>query len=81
VLHGGLRAGSPPEEWPSSASRSVPPFANRLYHVRPGNGTAPVRIGTKDFASHFKGAVDDLRVYDRALSAAEVVQLYNDAAP
>jgi hypothetical protein len=53
-------------------------FINSQYRINPGNGTAPVRVGTKDFASHFKGAIDNIRVYNRALSASEVVQLYGD---
>lgn len=55
------------------------PFINSRYHVDPKNGTAPIRIGTRDFKSYFKGAIDDVRIYDRALSAAEVTQLYHEA--
>ncbi len=37
----------------------------------------PVRIGTrKDAYSWFNGKIDDVRIYDRALSAEEVRQLY-----
>ncbi len=61
--------------------RDRDPFFNSPYRVTPGDGTAPVRVGTKDLASRSKGAVDDLRVHNRALSAAEVVQLHNDTAP
>jgi Concanavalin A-like lectin/glucanases superfamily len=49
--------------------------------ITPQNGTAPVRVGTRDFASYFRGAVDNLYVYNRALSAAEVGQLYRDPTP
>ena len=61
--------------------RDQDPFINSEYRINPRNGTAPVRVGTKDFASHFKGAIDNLAVYNRALSASEVVQLYNDTTP
>ena len=37
----------------------------------------PVRIGKrKDSSSYFNGSIDDVRIYDRALSAAEVALLY-----
>jgi hypothetical protein len=61
--------------------RDQDPFINSEYRISPRNGTAPVRVGTKDFASYFKGAIDNLAIYNRALSASEVVQLYNDTAP
>ncbi|WP_159719025.1 LamG domain-containing protein [Geminicoccus flavidas] len=54
------------------------PFMNSQYHINPKNGTAPVRIGTRDFKSYFRGAIDDIRIYDRPLSAAEVMQLYHE---
>jgi hypothetical protein len=57
------------------------PFINSQYHITPKDGTAPVRIGTKDFASYFKGAIDNIAIYNRALSAAEVEQLYKDTTP
>jgi hypothetical protein len=49
--------------------------------VDPRSGTAPVRVGTRDFASFFKGAIDNLHIYNRVLSAAEVQQLYQDTTP
>jgi hypothetical protein len=49
--------------------------------VEPQSGTAPVRVGTRDFASFFKGAIDNLHIYNRILSAAEVRQLYQDTTP
>jgi hypothetical protein len=61
--------------------RDQDPFINSEYHINPQNGTAPVRIGTRDFASFFKGAIDNIHIYNRALSPAEVVQLYNDVTP
>ena len=58
--------------------RDQDPFIRSPYHVRPRNGTAPIRIGTKDLASFFKGAIDNINIYNRALSAAEVIQLFAD---
>jgi len=53
--------------------------------INPQNGTAPVRVGTLDPSardtSFFKGAIDNVYVYNRALSAAEVGQLYRDPTP
>jgi hypothetical protein len=61
--------------------RDQDPFIDSDYRIRPRNGAAPVRIGTRDFASFFKGAVDNLYVYNRALSPTEVLQLYQDTTP
>jgi len=55
------------------------PIFNGDYKITPQNGTAPVRIGTRDFASYFKGAIDDLRFYNRALTSGEVLALYNES--
>ncbi|NGF57722.1 LamG domain-containing protein [Parapedobacter sp. SGR-10] len=45
------------------------------YEVIPQMGDAPLCIGTRDFASFFKGVLDDLRIYNRALTDEEVQQL------
>jgi len=49
-----------------------------------GGGNSPLYIGArKGWASHpdpfrpFKGSIDDIRIYNRALSAGEVQALYN----
>jgi hypothetical protein len=57
------------------------PFIHSEYDINPQNGTAPMRIGTKDFASYFKGAIDNINIYNRALSGSEVLQLYHDTTP
>jgi hypothetical protein len=54
------------------------PFMNSVFDINPQNGTAPVRVGTRDFASYFRGAIDNINIYKRALSPSEVVQLYED---
>jgi len=56
-------------------------FINSQYQINPENGTAPVRIGTRDFASYFRGAIDNINIYSRDLSQSEVLQLYNDNTP
>ena len=35
------------------------------------------RLGSSNGAEYFHGKLDDIRIYDRALSAAEVQALYN----
>jgi len=54
------------------------------YGIRPGNGTAPLRIGTRDLASFFPGAIGKVAIYDRLLSTsaltAHVTAMYT-AAP
>jgi hypothetical protein len=41
-------------------------------------GTDPTTIGRLDYASYyFPGLIDDVRIYNRALSAAEIQALYN----
>jgi Concanavalin A-like lectin/glucanases superfamily len=42
------------------------------------NGNAPLRIGTRDLNSFLKGSIDNLYIYNRKLTAAEVTQVYND---
>jgi hypothetical protein len=37
--------------------------------------SVPVRIGRRSLAAPFKGSIDEVRIYDRELSAAEVEQL------
>ena len=40
------------------------------YDIDPGNGTAPVRIGTRDFSSFFQGSVARVAIYSTRLPAA-----------
>ena len=48
------------------------------YSIIPGNGSAPLLIGTRDFNSYFKGAIDDIRIYKRILDTSEIMSLYNE---
>lgn len=46
------------------------------------NNTQPARLGTRyDGTVPFKGSLDDVRIYNRALSSNEVAALYNLEAP
>lgn len=46
------------------------------YNIVMGDGTAPLRIGTRDFNSFFQGSIDEVKIYNRALSDSEIAQLY-----
>jgi hypothetical protein len=48
------------------------------YSIVPENGTEPIRIGTRDFSSYFKGAIDDVRFYNGILTPQEITSLYNE---
>lgn len=48
------------------------------YGVQVQNGTAPLRIGTRSLWSFFQGRIDDLRFYNRALTDAEIEELYRE---
>ncbi len=50
-------------------------FLTGTFAVTPANGTAPLRIGTRDFNSYFQGAIDDIAIYNRVLTASEIHQL------
>jgi len=46
--------------------------------IQPRNGKAKFRIGTRDFKSFFKGAIDDLRIYNRVLSVSEISEMFHE---
>jgi len=48
------------------------------YNITAKNGTAPFRLGTRDLKSFFNGAIDDVRVYNRALKTREIRKLYKE---
>jgi hypothetical protein len=43
------------------------------FDVVPRNGTAPLRVGTRDFGSYFKGAVGKVTLYLRELPREQIV--------
>jgi hypothetical protein len=62
--------------------RLGPPTRGTLYSdprfkIAPQHGSAPVRIGTRDLVSFLRGAIDEVAIYPRVLSAAEVQENYN----
>ena len=46
------------------------------YEIEPRNVTAPFRIGTTSCRSFFTGALDEFAIFDRALTQAEISNLY-----
>jgi hypothetical protein len=49
--------------------------------ITPARGTAPLRIGTRDRESFFLGAIREVRIWSRALTAVEVHALYSGSVP
>ena len=49
--------------------------------ITPAQGTAPLRIATRDFNSFFLGAIREVRVWNRALTASEVQLVYTNTIP
>jgi hypothetical protein len=44
--------------------------------IHPQPGDAPLRLGTRDLRSFFRGGLACVRIWDRALNAAEIQNLY-----
>ncbi|WNQ09230.1 discoidin domain-containing protein [Paenibacillus aurantius] len=42
------------------------------YNIIPGDGTAPMRIGTRDLASFFQGAIGKVAVYDYEVTPTQL---------
>ena len=62
----------------NGAQKDQDPLYDDTYKVIPENGNAPVRIGTRSLWSFFRGKIDDVRFYDRAVSDGEVLALYRE---
>lgn len=45
--------------------------------IRPGNGTAPVRIGSRDLVSFFQGRIGKVAIYPYELSGSTIMSHYN----
>ncbi len=64
--------------------RLGPPSAGVLYknakwQIKPAHGTAPLRLGTRDLKSFLTGALDEVAIYPRVLTAKEVAENYQAA--
>lgn len=47
------------------------------YDIIPGDGSAPIRIGTRDMNSFFKGAIGKFAIYDYELSSEKLLHHNN----
>jgi hypothetical protein len=62
--------------------RLTPPSPGALYdnpkwQIKPAAGTAPLRLGTRDKKTFLTGALDEVAIYPRVLTAREVLENYN----
>ncbi len=64
--------------YPAAETGAVP---MNQYDIIPANGTAPMRIGTRDMANFFLGAIGKVAVYPTELSAATILSHYNEMMP
>jgi len=48
----------------------------KQYNIRPAHGNAPLRFGTRDKQGFFQGALDEIAIYPRVLTAREVEENY-----
>jgi len=55
---------------------SSPGAFYKAYKVMPLTGDAPLRLGTRDKKSFFAGALDEVAIYPRVLTAREVAENY-----
>jgi hypothetical protein len=46
------------------------------YDIVPARGSAPLRLGTRDLNSFFRGSLDEVAVYPRVLEAAQIAANY-----
>jgi hypothetical protein len=51
-------------------------YSNPAYGILPRAGSAPVRVGTRNFGSFFAGAIDELAIYPHLLSARQIRRHY-----
>lgn len=62
--------------------RLGPPSPGALYNnpqwkIKPAVGTAPLRLGTRDRKSFLTGALDEVAIYPRVLTAKEILGNYD----
>jgi hypothetical protein len=51
------------------------------YGIQPRNGSAPVRVGTRDHGSYFVGGIGMVAGWDRELGSWEIEELYSAMLP
>jgi hypothetical protein len=53
-----------------------PPTLYRSYNVTPRPGSAPLRLGCRDLTSFLRGGLDEVALYPRCLTGAEILKGY-----
>jgi hypothetical protein len=86
LYRNGLLAGCDTYRGPAQGGCPIhfadPPHDTVQLVINPRAGSAPLRMGTRDFASFFEGGLTRVRLWKRALTAHEVAGLYAaDAVP
>jgi len=69
---------------PATASCPIhkQPDSDEQLIINPQGGSAPLRIGTRDFGSFFKGGIRKVRIWGRVLQQDEIQELFaNDGVP
>ena len=51
-------------------------YNNPQWKIKPARGDAPLRLGTRDLKSFLTGALDEVAIYPRVLTAKEVLENY-----
>jgi hypothetical protein len=59
---------------PFPVASCPPPCFQQVRHLRPNDSSAPKH---SDPTGVMNGAIDDVRIYNRALNAQEILQLYH----
>ena len=71
-----------PSAGPCPVHFQAAPNDNLQLEIDPIAGSAPLRLGTRDFNSFFEGGLSRLRIWNRALGADEITALYStDTVP
>jgi hypothetical protein len=55
--------------------------AQKLTASAMNAGTGPFRIGTNQWSEAYIGAIDEMRIYDRVLTAAQIKEVYDGGSP
>lgn len=66
----GVANGTHVQVWKNGVLKDADTYSG--YNIRPENGEAPLNLGTSDGNSHFRGSIDELKIYDRALTFSEI---------
>jgi hypothetical protein len=70
IYKNGVLRGGPDSHPPQPGARYS------QYNIVPAHGIAPVRFGTRDLKSFFRGGLDEIAIYPRVLSASEISENY-----